>query len=183
MTTRDLVLIALFAAVTAVLGLFPALTLPITGVPVTAQTLGVMLAGSILGARRGGLALVVFLVLVAVGLPLLAGGRGGAAVFSGVTAGFLFSWPVAAFVIGWLTEKTWDRYALLHAVTINVFGGILIIYAGGIAWMVAVAGIPLDKALYGSLPFIPGDALKVIAAATAAVALKRYQQHPLGQSA
>ena len=105
MTTRDLVLIALFAAITAVLGLFPALTLPITGVPVTAQTLGVMLAGSILGARRGGLTLVVFLVLVAVGLPLLAGGRGGAAVLFGVTAGFLFSWPVAAFVIGWLDGK------------------------------------------------------------------------------
>ena len=179
MTTRDLVLIALFAAITAVLGLFPALTLPITGVPVTAQTLGVMLAGSILGARRGGLALVVFLVLVAVGLPLLAGGRGGAAVFSGVTAGFLFSWPVAAFVIGWLTEKAWSRYTLVHAAAINIFGGILIIYAGGIAWMVTVADIPIGKALYGSLPFIPGDILKVTAAATTTVALKRYQQHPL----
>lgn len=183
MTTRDLVLIALFAAVTAVLGLFPALTLPLTGVPVTAQTLGVMLAGSLLGARRGGLSLVVFLVLVALGLPLLAGGRGGAAVFAGVTAGFLFSWPVAAFLIGWLTEKNWERYNLWRAVAINVVGGIVLVYAGGIAWMVAVAGIPLDKALYGSLPFIPGDALKVAAAATAAVALRRYQQHPLGHAA
>ncbi|WP_193187782.1 biotin transporter BioY [Nisaea sediminum] len=183
MTTRDLVLIALFAAITAVLGLFPALTLPLTGVPVTAQTLGVMLAGSLLGARRGGLSLVVFLILVALGLPLLAGGRGGAAVFAGVTAGFLFSWPIAAWLIGWLTEKNWEHYNLWRAVAINVLGGIVLVYAGGIAWMVAVAGIPLDKALYGSLPFIPGDALKVAVAATAAVALRRYQQHPLGHPA
>ncbi|UUX48563.1 biotin transporter BioY [Nisaea acidiphila] len=182
MSTRDLVLIALLAAITAVLGLFPALTLPLTGVPVTAQTLGVMLAGSLLGARRGGLALVVFLVLVALGLPLLAGGRGGAAVFAGVTAGFLFSWPVAAFAIGWMTEKSWSRYDLKHAILINVAGGILVVYAGGLAWMSAVAGIPLDKALFGSLPFIPGDALKVAAASAVAVTLKRYHQHPLGQT-
>lgn len=183
MTTRDLVLIALFAAITAVLGLFPALTLPLTGVPVTAQTLGVMLAGSLLGARRGGLALLVFLALVALGLPLLAGGRGGAAVFAGVTAGFLFSWPIAAFLIGWLTEKNWEHYNLLRAAAINVLGGIVLVYAGGIAWMVSIAGIPLDKALYGALPFIPGDVLKVAAASAAAVALRRYQQHPLGQNA
>jgi len=183
MTTRDLVLIALFAAITAVLGLFPALTLPLTGVPVTAQTLGVMLAGSLLGARRGGLALLVFLVLVALGLPLLAGGRGGAAVFAGVTAGFLFSWPVAAFLIGWLTERNWEHYSLWRAAAINVAGGIVLVYAGGLAWMVAVAGIPLDKALYGALPFIPGDALKVAAASAVAVALRRYQQHPLARTA
>ena len=77
MSTKDIVYIALFAAVMAVLGLFPPITLPISGVPVTAQSLGPMLAGAILGARRGGLSILLFVALVALGLPLLSGGRGG----------------------------------------------------------------------------------------------------------
>ena len=75
MKTRDLAYIALFAAITAVLGLLPAVPVPAVPVPITAQTLGVMLAGAVLGARRGFLALLLFLALVAIGLPLLAGGR------------------------------------------------------------------------------------------------------------
>ena len=73
----------------AALGLVPAFTPPGFAVPITAQSLGVMLAGSILGARRGALSLVLLLVLVAVGLPLLAGGRGGLGVFAGPSVGFL----------------------------------------------------------------------------------------------
>ncbi|WWH76667.1 biotin transporter BioY [Erwinia aphidicola] len=76
MSTRDIVYIALFAAITAALGLFPAFSLPVIAVPITAQTLGPMLAGAIAGAKRGALALVLFVLLVAIGLPLLAGGRG-----------------------------------------------------------------------------------------------------------
>jgi biotin transport system substrate-specific component len=101
--TRDLAYIALFAAITAVLGLLPAVPVPAVPVPITAQTLGVMLAGAVLGARRGGLAILLFLVVVAIGLPVLAGGRGGLSVFAGPSAGFLYAWPVAAFVTGLLT--------------------------------------------------------------------------------
>ena len=96
MKTKDIVYVALFAALTAVLGLFPPITLPVTGVSVTAQSLGPMLAGAILGARRGGLSIVLFLVLVAVGLPLLSGGRGGFGVMIGVTGGFMFGWAISA---------------------------------------------------------------------------------------
>ena len=84
MKTKDLAYIALFAAITAVLGLVPAIQ--VGPVPITAQTLGVMLAGAILGARRGFLSQLLFLVLVAIGLPLLASGAGGLAVFAGPTA-------------------------------------------------------------------------------------------------
>ena len=73
--TRDVVFIALFAAILAALATFPPITLPLIGVPITAQTLGVMLAGGVIGAVRGGLSIVLFLLLVAIGLPLLAGGR------------------------------------------------------------------------------------------------------------
>ncbi|MFN7599597.1 MAG: biotin transporter BioY, partial [Cereibacter sp.] len=83
---RSLTHIALFAALIAVLGLVPQITLAV-GVPITAQSLGIMLCGTVLGARRGALAVVLFLVLVAAGLPLLSGGRGGLGVFAGPSAG------------------------------------------------------------------------------------------------
>ena len=81
-TSRDLALIATFTGVVAALGLVPALAPFGIPVPITAQSLGVMLAGAVIGARRGFLSLALFLVLVAVGLPLLSGGRGGLGVFA-----------------------------------------------------------------------------------------------------
>ena len=85
---RSLAHIALFAALIAVLGLVPKIDLA-AGVPITAQSLGIMLCGTVLGARRGALAVLLFLGLVALGLPLLAGGRGGLGVFASPTVGFL----------------------------------------------------------------------------------------------
>lgn len=102
---KNVAYIALFAALIAVLGLIPKITLAF-GVPITAQSLGVMLCGTVLGARRGGLAALLFVLLVAMGLPLLAGGRGGLGVFASPTVGFLVGFPVAAFVTGWIVE-TW----------------------------------------------------------------------------
>ncbi len=101
---RSLTHIALFAALIAVLGLVPQITLAVC-VPITAQSLGIMLCGTVLGARRGALAVVLFLVLVAAGLPLLSGGRGGLGVFAGPSAGFLLGFPVAAFVCGLIVER------------------------------------------------------------------------------
>ncbi len=100
MNTRDLVLIALFAAIIVVLGLIPPITLGFIPVPITAQSMGVMLAGCILGAKRGAFAFLLFILLVAIGLPVLSGGRGGLAVFAGPSGGFILGWVVAAFVTG-----------------------------------------------------------------------------------
>jgi biotin transport system substrate-specific component len=170
--TRDLAYIALFAAITAVLGLVPAVQ--IGPVPITAQTLGVMLAGSILGARRGFLALLLFLVLVAIGLPVLPGGGGGLAVFAGPTAGYLFSWPVGAFVVGLLTERFWRRFNLGWGLLANVVGGIVVVYAIGVPVLAAVAGLPWTDALwFGAAVFIPGDLLKAFIAAGIAVQVRR----------
>ncbi len=172
MKTRDLAYIALFAAIVAVLGTLPAVN--VGPVPITAQTLGVMLAGAVLGARRGFLAVLLFLVLVAVGLPLLAGGRGGLAPFAGASAGYLFSWPVAAFVIGWLTERSWHRYDVLRGTLVNVLGGIVVIYAIGVPVLKAVAGLQWGDALWtGAAVFIPGDLLKAVIAAAIADQVRR----------
>jgi biotin transport system substrate-specific component len=170
--TKDLAYIALFAAITAVLGLVPALQ--VGPVPITAQTLGVMLAGSVLGARRGFLSQLLFLALVAVGLPVLPGGGGGLAVFAGPTAGYLISWPIAAFVIGLLTERVWDRYNVAWGVLANVLGGIVVVYAIGVPVLKAVAGLPWTDALwFGAAVFIPGDLVKAVIAAVIAAQVRR----------
>jgi len=170
--TKDLAYIALFAAITAVLGLVPAIS--VGPVPITAQTLGVMLAGAVLGARRGFLSQLLFLVLVAIGLPLLASGAGGLAVFAGPTAGYLISWPIAAFVVGWLTERFWSRYNLAWGVLANVVGGILVIYAIGVPVLAVMANLSPGAAIVsGALPFLVGDAIKAVLAAAIAVQVRR----------
>ena len=108
METRDVVFIALFAAIMAGLAIFPPITLPLLGVPITAQSLGAMLAGGVLGAARGCLSMALFLTLVAFGLPLLPGGRGGLGVFFGPTGGFLIGWIFAAVAVGFLVERMWN---------------------------------------------------------------------------
>ena len=173
MKTKDLAYIALFAAIVAVLGLLPPVPVPGIPVPITAQTLGVMLAGSVLGARRGGLALLAFLAVVAVGLPVLAGGRGGLSVFVGPSAGYLYSWPIAAFVIGLLTQLFWRRFNLAWALVANLVGGLLVIYAIGIPFTSLYAGIPLWTSFTGALAFIPGDVVKAVAASLVAVAVHK----------
>ncbi len=173
MPTRDLVRIALFAAIVAALGLLPALAVPVLPVPVTAQTLGVMLAGSILGAKRGAAALLAFLALVAVGLPVLAGGRGGLGIFAGPSAGFILSWPIAAATVGWLTERWWHSYDYKRALAANLIGGIGVVYLCGIPWLAAVADLSLWAAAAGAAAFVPGDVAKALIAAAAAVAVRR----------
>jgi biotin transport system substrate-specific component len=167
-TSRDLALVATFTGVVAALGLVPAFLPPGFSVPITAQSLGVMLAGAVIGARRGFLALLLLLVLVAVGLPLLAGPRGGLGVFAGPSVGFLLGWPVAAYVVGWLTERGGATYRLAWGMAANVVGGIVVLYACGIAGLVAVGGLTAHAALVASWIFVPGDLVKVVVAALVA---------------
>ena len=173
MSTRDIVLIALFAAFIAVLGAFPPLTIPAIGVPITAQSMGIMLAGGILGAKRGTLAVLLLVVVVLAGLPLLSGGRGGLAVLAGPTVGFFLGWLPAAFVTGWLTERYWAKLGFVSAFAFAVIGGVLVLYACGIPGIALVAGIPLAKAAIGSAAFIPGDLIKAGVAAAVIIMVKR----------
>ena len=167
-SARDLALIAMFAGVVAALGLVPAFAPPGFSVPITAQSLGVMLAGAILGGRRGAMALLLFLALVAVGLPLLAGGRGGLGVFAGPSVGFLLGYPVAAFVVGWLSERAGPTYKLHWGIVANVVGGVVVLYVLGIAGMALVLGISPWAATVASWIYLPGDLVKVVVAAIVA---------------
>lgn len=166
--------VALFAALIAALGLVPQITLPFAGgVPITAQTLGVMLAGLILGPWRGALAVLAFLAVVALGAPLLAGGRGGLGVFVGPTVGFLVGFPIAAVVTG-LVYRALGRLSPMIAGTLaSVVGGIVTLYAFGIPGLALVTEMPLLQAAGVMMVFIPGDLLKAVLAALVAREVRR----------
>lgn len=171
---RDLALVATFAALIAALGLPGMINIPGNPVPITLQTMGVMLAGSLLGARRGALAVLTFLALVAAGLPLLAGGRGGLAVFAGPSAGYLVGWVLGAFVIGWLVQRRLPRYSLWWGGLANVLGGIVVVYAVGIPVTAAVLGTTgLVATAIAAAAFLPGDLAKVVIATSVAAAVHR----------
>lgn len=170
---RDLALVASFAALIAVLGLPGAVPLFGGAVPVTLQTLGVMLAGAVLGARRGALAVLAFLALTAAGLPLLAGGRGGLAVFAGPSAGYLVGFVAGAFVIGWLTERRLPDYPRGWGLFATVVGGIGVVYALGVPVQAAVLGTDGLATVVAAAVFLPGDLLKAVLASSVAAAVHR----------
>lgn len=171
LASRDLALYVYFVGIVAVLGVIPALYVFGSTVPITAQSMGPMLAGAIIGARRGAISMALFLVLVAIGLPLLSGGRGGFSVFTGPSAGFLIGFVVAAAVIGLLVER--GPKTLPWFIVANLVGGVVVLYAIGIPVIAWRAHIPFDAALKSSLPFIPGDLAKVVIAALIARGVHR----------
>jgi len=173
-SARDLALVASFAALIAVLGLPGSIHLFGNAVPITLQSMGVMLAGSILGWKRGALSVVVLLVLVAAGLPLLSGGRGGLAVFAGASAGYLVGWVLGAAVTGWMVQRLLPAYPLWWGATANVVGGIGAVYLVGIPVQAAVLGTSgLVATATSAALFLPGDAVKVVIATAVASAVHR----------
>ncbi len=160
--SRDMAAIAVFVGIIAALGLVPAISAFGGAVPITAQSLGVMLAGAILGPRRGALVLVVLLALVALGLPLLAGGRGGLGVFAGPSIGYLVGFPVAAFAVGAFTHLVGAPYRLHWGIAANLLGGVVILNLLGVAGMVLRADLSLPAATSAALVFVPGDVVKAV---------------------
>lgn len=172
--------IAVFAALVAVLGLTPAISVPGISVPITAQTLGVMIAGLMLVPLEAFLSLALFVGLVAAGLPLLSGGRGGLGVFTGPSAGFVLGFPVAAGAVAILiavgrragADRSRPVQLATHFVA-AVLGGVGVLYCIGIPVGALVADIPLGTFFRGSMSFVPGDLLKAVAATVVATSAFR----------
>lgn len=175
---KNVAMVALFAALIAALGLVPQIALA-SGIPITAQTLGVMLAGTVLGARRGAAAALLFLLLVALGIPLLSGGRGGLGVFVSPSAGFLVGWPIAAFVTGCIMEKWKSGSILAVAITASMTGGIAVMYVLGVAGIAIVLDKSPGESAALVLPFVPGDVLKAVIAGMLTSALARARPRSL----
>jgi biotin transport system substrate-specific component len=173
MKIREMTHVALFAAIMGALGLLPPIFLTFTPVPITLQTIGVLLAGGILGARLGAISQIVFLLLVAAGLPLLSGGRGGLSVFVGPSAGYLLSYPITAFCLGTIQSR-FKEVRIATILPINLTVGIFLIYLFGIPVQAFVMNIDLLLAVKMSLVYLPGDIIKATLATFLIVKLKKY---------
>lgn len=162
----DLILVAAGAAFTALLA---QVTIPLWPVPITGQTLAVLLVGATLGAARGASSLALYLVLGLVGLPVYAPNDDGSHL-TGLTAlaapsfGYIIGFVIAAGVVGWLSERKWDRKFLKALATF--VGGSLLVFAFGLPWLAVVTGAtPLETYQWGFEPFIIGGIIKAIIAA------------------
>jgi biotin transport system substrate-specific component len=139
--------------------------LPFTPVPITGQTFGVLLIGAALGSRRGAASILAYLAEGALGLPFFAGGAGGLSILTGATAGYLVGFVAAAYVVGRLAERGLERSFRTSLIPFLI--GTAVIYAFGIAWLSTILGSLTEAIRFGLLPFLFGDAIKLIAASLA----------------
>ena len=158
---RDVILIVLGALFVAALAQVK-IPLPFTPVPLTGQTFGVLLVGATLGSKRGAACMLLYIALGALGLPFFAGGASGLEYLAGATLGYLVGFVLAAYVVGLLAERGLERSVRTSLIPFLV--GTIIIYVCGVAWLTILLGSFSKAVAAGLLPFLIGDAIKLIAA-------------------
>jgi biotin transport system substrate-specific component len=164
--------IVLVVAGTALLTLSAKIRLPLPYVPMTLQTLVVLLIGAAYGWRLGVTTVIAYLGEGAAGLPVFAGSVGGLAPLVGPTAGYLFGFVAAALITGWLSERGWDRSVPRLFVAMGI--GHIVILAAGFAWLAFGVRLGVDKAWQvGLVPFIAGSVIKNALGAVLIPAIRR----------
>ncbi|MBI6872370.1 biotin transporter BioY [Clostridium aciditolerans] len=167
---KDIVYSALFATLTAVLG-YITIPLPFSPIAITGQSLAVMLAGCVLTPIQAALSMLTFLFMGIIGLPVFSGGRTGIGVIVGKSGGYLIGYLVGAVIISILVRKSKSKITMFLAC---LFGGIIVVHILGAAWLGYVTGMGIEKAIMvGSVPFLPGDLLKAVAAVVIGVRLNK----------
>ncbi|MGB9792282.1 MAG: biotin transporter BioY [Thermacetogeniaceae bacterium] len=167
-SARGMAYAAMFGAMTAV-GAY--ITIPLQPVPITLQSLFANLAGALLGGYLGALSQVVYLLLGIIGLPVFAGGKAGLGVLLGPTGGYLIGFVIGTYLTGKITELKKKPGFIL--ILLAMLAGNLVIYGLGITRLALVARLSLAKAVAaGVIPFLPGDFLKMVAAAVIATRLR-----------
>lgn len=157
----DVLLVCAFGTLMGLLAQI-SIPLPFTPVPITGQTFGILLTGAVLGSKRGAAAMLVYLAQGIAGLPVFALGLSGWAVISGPSGGYLVSYPIAVFVVGFLCERGWDRN--FFTAVAAMLPGEVIVYLVGLPWLAHFVGA--DNAVpLGLTPFIGGDVFKLLLAA------------------
>jgi biotin transporter BioY len=159
--TRSVSLVFVFSLLTA---LAAQIVIPVGPVPITAQTFAVLLTGALLGSRLGAMAMIVYLVEGASGLPFFYGGHGGITHLLGPTGGYLVAFPAAAFITGAFAENGWDK-RFLTAVAAMAAGSLLIILAGWAWFSLVTYSAPVVAFKISVVPFLIGDAIKIALAA------------------
>lgn len=187
-TAEDLANIAVFAALTAVLSILPGIPL-VAGVPITLQTLAVLLTGLVLGGTRGFLAIGLYVLVGLLGVPVFSGFQGGPGMLALPSAGYILSFPFAAAAAGYVAQwliparrandggATNARYERTGTYTLRLvaaaLAGFVVIRIGGILGLVVNARLPFQDAFLADLVFWPGDLLKVVLAAVIAVGVHK----------
>lgn len=176
----DLGLIAVFAALVAGSALIAAIPVAGMGVPITVQTLAVMLTGLALGPGRAFAAVGLYVLLGLAGLPIFSGGRSGLGVLAGPSAGYIIGFVFAATAAGWLTvrvlRRTAGRPGRLRAVLLfaaAMVSSIIFVHGLGILGMMVNAKLDFSKVFLADLVFYPGDVIKNVLAVTIALALHK----------
>ncbi len=150
--------------------------LPFTPVPFTLQPLAVLVVGGLLGAADGAGALILYLTLGALGLPVFAGGGSGLVRLVGPTGGYLLAFPIAAAVAGAISAPRRTGGAALARVLAGCVLGMIVIHAGGVAQLALLGGDPAQAFRYGFIPFFTGDLVKIgLAAAIILLASPRLR--------
>ena len=153
-------------ALAAVFGAQIAVPVPLTPVPITLQTLFVILAGVVLGPRVGAASMALYVGMGAAGAPVFSNGGAGLAWLLGPTGGYLLSYPASAFAAGWVASGWRSRGGSSLLLIGGLAVGVLVQYAGGLLQLGLLTGRPFAEVLaMGALPFLFGDAVKIATAA------------------
>jgi biotin transport system substrate-specific component len=164
--TKDLVFIALFAAITAVIAPFT-IPLPFSPVPLSLSLFAVFLSGAILDKYSAFISQIIYILLGAIGLPVFSGFRGGLGVVAGATGGYIISYAFMAFAIAFILEKAGESYLKY---VLSMLLSLVICYSFGVAWLSVAMGVDIFKAfLIGAVPYMAIDILKAFMCAAVAV--------------
>lgn len=145
-------------------GLLAQVVIPLWPVPITGQTLAVLLVGATLGAARGAISMLLYLVLGVVGVPLFAEWSSGTGALFGASGGYIVGFVLAAALTGWLAERAWDRKIVGAGIAMLV--GTVATFAIGLPWLAIATGADFAQTMeWGLLPFIPGGIVKALIAA------------------
>jgi biotin transport system substrate-specific component len=157
----DSILVLAGVALTAALA---QVSIPLWPVPITGQTLAVLLVGSFLGAARGSISMLLYAVLGVIGLPIFAAGTSGWGVIASPSGGYIIGFIFAAGLTGWAAQRTWDRRFIGAAV--SFFAGSAVVFVFGLPWLAFSLGLNLQQTLQAGLyPFIVGGIIKAVIAA------------------
>ena len=174
MNTRELTIIALMTALICVAG---PLSIAIGPIPLSLATFAVYLAGAVLGSKRGAISVALYLLIGAIGVPVFAGFTAGIPKLIGVTGGYLVGYLPCVVIVG-LAEKLMGEKTAVWHFGLTMVAGTIVLYIIGTAWFMVQTHNPLGAALgMCVLPFLPGDAIKIVAASVVAIPVRKAALH------